>query len=237
MIDILFPVHNRVEFTKVAADALARHTNKSLVRLVYIYDDKSVDGAGRQAYRILRSAFKNIVIVSSFQGFGGPVAIMNDYLRQSTVEMFAKIDNDTVVCPQWLDICYEVMRNNSQLDLLGIEPHSDIVAPGVGRVVRGAFAARFIGGIGLMRTRVFRQAMKPLVQSNKYFGFTSWQTDHEMVSKGWLHPALPITLLDRIPVMPWSKLSVEYIARGWQRPYGVYHPISSYLWEDLKLIS
>lgn len=236
MIDILFPVHNRVEFTKVAADALARHTNKSLVRLVYIYDDKSVDGAGKQAYRILRSAFKNIVIVSSFQGFGGPVEIMNDYIRQSTVEMFAKIDNDTVVCPQWLDICCQVMEDHQDLDLLGIEPHSPIVQAGATPVPRSYFEARFIGGIGLMRTRVFRQAMKPLVQSNKYFGFTSWQTEHELVSKGWLHPALPITLLDRIPDMPWSELSVEYQARGWQRPYGVYNPISSYLWEDLKLI-
>lgn len=237
MIDILFPVHNRLEFTKVAATALAQHTNKSLVETVYIYDDKSVDGASAAAYAILRSAFRHVISVSSWEGFGGPVAIMNDYFRQSTVEMFAKIDNDTVVCPYWLDICCEVMNNSPSLDLLGIEPHSTIVTPAKLPISRRAFDARFIGGIGLMRMRAFRQSMKPLVQSNTYFGFTSWQTEHENVSKGWLDPALPITLLDRIPVPPWSDLSSEYIRKGWQRPYGVYDMVSSFLWEHLKLIS
>lgn len=236
MIDILFPVHNRCEFTKVAAHALAEHTNKSLVRLVYIYDDKSVDGAANQAYKILKAVFKNVIVASSFQGFGGPVEIMNDYIRQSSAEMFAKIDNDTVVCPNWLEVCCQVMEDNQHLDLLGIEPHSPIIQADVPLVPRSYFDARFIGGIGLMRTRIFRQAMKPLVQSNKYFGFTSWQTEHESVRKAWLSPALPIVLLDRVPDNPWFSLSADYISRGWQRPYGIYSLADRHLWQDLKLI-
>ncbi len=237
MVDILFPVHNRLEFTKVAADALAKHTNKSLVQTVYVYDDNSEDGAGQVAMNMLRHAFSKVVEVYSFQGFGGPVAIMNDYIRQSTVEMFAKVDNDTVVCPQWLDICVDVMARSPDLDLLGIEPYSPVVKPGEPLPYeRGSFEARFIGGIGLMRMRAFRQAMKPLVQTAKYFGFTSWQTEHEHVKKGWLDPAMNIILLDRIPTQPWASLSAEYIAKGWQRPYGMYLERDAHMWEHIKFI-
>lgn len=156
--------------------------------------------------------------------FGGPVAIMNDFLKRTDADVFAKIDNDTVVPPGWLGECQSVMERCPELDLLGIEVFCT-VAPA--SVERGYQPASYIGGIGLMRRRAFRSLPDP----EGYFGFTAWQSRHEEVIKGWLDPALPVFLLDRLPIEPWRSLSAAYVDRGWQRKWGFYRPESKeHLW-------
>jgi hypothetical protein len=234
MIDLVFPVYNRLEFTMVAARALAAHTNPALVGKVHVYDDNSVDGAGRAAFEILAATFPSTIVIRRETGFGGPVEVMNEYLNFSRCELFAKIDNDTVVCPRWLDICFQVMQRNPRLDLLGIEPHHQIEGPEY-ESERGYDIATHIGGIGLMRTECFKRSRRMLYQSQVYYGFTHWQVLEEEVRKGWLTPALPITLLDRIPVDPWKSLSEKYLANKWQREFSVYDPASHVLWDGLTL--
>lgn len=236
MIDIVFPVYNRAEFTRVSARALAQYTNPELVATAHVYDDNSTDGAGEEAFEILSKAFPTSVSkIRRETGFGGPVEVMNEHLRFAKMPLFAKIDNDTVVCPHWLDICLNVMMANPDLDLLGIEPHHAIKAPEPPFAERSYEPARHIGGIGLMRTECFRRSRRELYQSQIYYGFTHWQCLEEDVKKGWLTPALPITLLDRIPVDPWKSLSLKYLANKWQREFSLYDPTSTELWEHLSL--
>lgn len=87
-----------------------------------------------------------------------------------------------------------------------------------------------VGGIGAFRARAFygRSAM---IQHSKYGGFTDWQIAHPEIVKGWLYPAMPIFLLDRLPFEPWLKLSKQYIADGKQRPWTNYPDDTKGLWE------
>jgi hypothetical protein len=56
------------------------------------------------------------------------------------------------------------------------------------------------------------------------FGFGIWQQAHPLITKGWLTPALPVFLLDRLPQDPWASYSRRYIAHRWQRDWqGPYH--------------
>lgn len=235
-VDILLPVHNRVEFTRVVCRALGEFTSRSLVGTVYVFDDNSEDGAAVVAYSMLRRSFADVRCIRG--SFGGPVEIMNRFLLESSAALFAKIDNDTVVCKHWLDVCMNVMfKGDNHVDLIGIEPHHLIHSPTDEEIVkclRLAEPAEYIGGIGLMRRDVFGDGIAPLVQTGRYFGFTSWQIQHPLVDKAWLSPALPIVLLDRIPDAPWRNLSEEYVKRGWQRHTSYYSAVSSWMWESLQ---
>ncbi len=184
--------------------------------------------------------------------FGGPVAAMLDFISYSDVSaLFAKIDNDVILPPGWLDACLGVMEAHPELDLLGIEPPGSRtpapwatereIAPEIARApgstaitlghTHGYVHCDAIGGIGLMRTAAFcaRAQMRPH-GPNGVGGFTDWQLQHKDMRKGWIVPPLNVFLLDRLPMEPWASLSREYIAKGWQRPWTNYRPEDSALW-------
>lgn len=244
MIDLIYLAKDRPEFTAASLRALAANTNWELVRRIRIYTDGAqfpyitTDCADEMGQRLEIDCCT----------YGGPVAIMNAFLAErpadggvAPTEVWAKIDNDVIVPPGWLDRCLAVMENQPFLDLLGIEPPASrtrapwtprgtkVEAPewaGAGHhVYGGAFAGyapcRSIGGIGLFRSRAFakREAMKPFAT---YGGFTDWQERQRDLVKGWVVPPLGLFLLDRLPFDPWASLSVEYIAKGWQRPWTPY---------------
>lgn len=222
MIEIFYLAHNRLEFTKASIAALIANTNWSKVSKLVIYDDGSTDGTAeflaRRKYPVLAEMRRGI--------FRSPVNIMNDYLFHSrpAVQIFCKLDSDTMVPPGWLDDCRPVMSRHPELGLLGIEAFNPVAPP---PAERSYTPAVHIGGIGMMRTEAF---MDPMIASRRFFGFTSWQTRHEELRKGWVNPSLPVFLLDHLPREPWRSLTREYIAKGWQREWGPYDEKSSELW-------
>jgi hypothetical protein len=168
----------------------------------------------------------NATIIPRAESFGHPVVIMRDFLANHwRHSVFGKIDSDTMVPPGWLDQCFDVMESHPELDLLGIE-----VMNGVDDTPqrRGYTEARFIGGIGLMRIRAFGQSFPE--PNGPYFGFTEWQEQNPQVVKGWLNPALPVFLLDRVPFEPWRSLSKRYVEQFGQRDWGPYRSESTDLW-------
>jgi len=224
VIDLLFLTHNRLEFTQETIRALRQNTDWSLVRRVHLYDDGSTDGTQQFLEEVRLPADTRFC---TGRAWGGPVAIMNDALRLIGKDsILAKIDSDTMVPPGWLNECLAVMDRNPDLHLLGIEAmHPFPVAERY--EVRGIEPARFIGGIGLMRTSAFQTLPEP----DGRFGFTAWQDQHPEVNKAWLNPALPVCLLDRMPIEPWRSISDGYNRKQWQRPWRPYELSHSALWE------
>jgi hypothetical protein len=166
---------------------------------------------------------------------------MNDYLTTlpPTVDLWAKIDNDVIVPPGWLDACLDVMDAHPELDLLGIEPpESRTPAPWAGgkrvpapehnaipEIVAKMGGLSYvpcgsIGGIGMFRTRAWanRPAMIP---HSTYGGFGDWAKRTNCVC-GWIVPPIKLFLLDRLQIEPWASLSKRYIAEGQQRAWTNY---------------
>lgn len=220
MIDIIYPTFNRLEFTKESMKAMIANTDWAQVHKLVIYDDGSTDGT-REYLKAVKYPVKTEFV---FSKLGGPVAITNHYLKSKPADIFAKIDNDTMLPPYWLNECLKIMAANNKLDLLGIESFFPVAA---GRVERGLVDAKHIGGIGLMRSRCF----KSLPQPKGRLGFTEWQHKNERVARAWINPSLPVFLLDRIHFEPWSKLSLEYVIKGWQRKWAPYDDSRSALWQ------
>lgn len=212
-LDVLYLSCNRLEFTKASFGALLSNTDWSIVRRLVIYDDGSVDGTHEWYYT--NSLPRPYRFISSRAG--SPVAIMKHYLEDEPAQMFAKIDSDTMVPHGWLNESLAVMHKHPELDLLGLEAFRPIVP---GNAERSYDPAEYVGGIGLFRSRVFPGS--PRLRPDGRFGFTAWQERNKRVVKGWMNPALPVALLDRMPMEPWRSLSEQYIAAGWQRRWDTY---------------
>jgi cellulose synthase/poly-beta-1,6-N-acetylglucosamine synthase-like glycosyltransferase len=216
MNDLLYLAFNRLEFTRKSFETMLANTHWSAFDRLVIYDDGSTDGTREyledQAKKI--TAVETKLVVTQRQG---PVGIMVDYLSHADQDgLFAKIDNDVMVPPGWFPESYALMKRDPMIDLLGIE-----AMYAIGSGPREFMPAEYIGGIGLMRRRAFA---KCLPTPRGRFGFTAWQQDHPRVVKGWIKPALPICLLNLVPFEPWRSLSLEYIAKGWQRDWPGFMP-------------
>ena len=114
------------------------------------------------------------------------------------------------------------------IDVFGLQPRRGPAkpVPYLGRTVE---AARFIGGIGAIRHRVFDLCRPRPSGVNGYQGWTQFQEAHPF-KKAWLAPDLPCFCLDLLPFEPWVSLAAEYVAKGWMRAWPKYDVQSDSHW-------
>lgn len=234
MIDILFLAHNRLEFTIASRASLEINTDWSQVGRLVKYVDVGPDGRDDGTADVVTSFHPGGPTCYTRVGqFGGPVNIMQEYLREFGTPdgVFAKVDNDVIVPPGWWNAGSHVMAYHPELDLLGIEPPASRTrSPYGGKLppapealmscTMGYAPCDSIGGVGFMRCRAFEQGR--MRQHSTYGGFTDWQIGNRGVTKGWIVPPLKLFLLDRLPIEPWASVSRGYVAVGWQRPWSNY---------------
>lgn len=224
VVDLMYLAWNRLEFTRETFSALLDNTNWKRVRQLFVYDDGSQDGTREWLEaRVDRVPAAHCLVCTSF---GSPVLAMLDFIQKSTAPILAKLDNDAMVPPAWLDESLGVLERNPELSLLGIEAMCEVeVSPSA---ARGYASAQFISGLGLYRRNAFARTRPRAFQ--KYFGLEEWQVAQGAnLTRGWIRPALPVFLLDRMPLEPWRGLSAAYVQRGWQRSWPAYPPASA-LW-------
>lgn len=225
-LDVLYLTHNRREFTELTFELLVQNTNWDLVDRLIVYDDNSTDGAREE----VSSRLPRVPVPSEIRDhdWGSPVAVMNDYIRETKSQRFAKVDNDLALPPGWLDVFVGVMDENPWVQLLGSE--SPFVGPPPldwdGRYTYTPW--RHIGGNGLMSTDFFK-ATGPMAVDG-YHGFTGHQWRYNP-PRGWVTPDILLCLLDRCPVEPWVSISKTYVERGWQRRWKTIAPHFSIYWE------
>lgn len=218
-VDLLYLASNRLEFTRETFLALLRNTDWRYVRELVVNDNNSVDGTREWLAQRIRESPVPIRFVKG--SYTSPVAAMNYFIETAQVPILAKIDNDAVVPPGWLRQSLEVVERHPELSLLGIEamyPVSDDP-----QLVRSYVPAQFISGLGLYRRAAFARSRPTPI--GKYFGLEEWQMAYRtLLVRGWINPALPLFLLDRIPFEPWLSLSKKYVEFGWQRDWQKYDP-------------
>lgn len=229
-IDILFPMKGRQGFSEASFAALLTSTDWSLVNCLYVYDDGSSKVEGNRKW--MTKAIEGCPASHKFRvtSLGSPVAVMNDYLDFSDADCFAKIDNDIVVPPGWLEALSSVMEAEPELELLGTEAGMAGYPPQWDWDGSYGFEqCSHIGGVGLMRVASFRQAERGRPWPNGRFGFTEWQHEHEPM-RGWIKPDLRLFALDQLPFDPWLTLAKDYVAHGIAREWGKYDRLMSWYW-------
>lgn len=223
-VEILYLAWNRLQFTSQTWRLLMCNTNWKLVKKLTVYDDGSEDGT----LEFLREHIGDCPVEAELRlsDMRSPPAIMNHFLATERTELFFKLDND-ICCPRkWLDIMLSVMRDNPEIDLLGVEP--GMAEPDSERVGHGFQPSSHIGGVGLMRTKFFTD--NPPIPERGRFGFGDIQDRYNPV-RGWITPDLMMPQLDRVPIEPWKSLSAEYVRKGWQRNWPSWEMSLSQYWD------
>lgn len=223
-VDLLYLAWNRLAFTQETFSTMVANTNWRYVRELFVVDDGSKDGTRQW----LEDQASLVPAATRFirTRLGSPVAAMSLFLDLAKAPFLAKIDNDAMLPAGWLSQSLQVFQLHPELHLLGIEA----IAPShaSSEIIRTYTPSSFIGGLGLFRHEAFTGS-RPSPE-NIYYGFTEWQmAQGQNLIRGWLTPALPVFLLDRLPIEPWKSLSETYIKQGWQRPWKGYDP-SDTLW-------
>jgi glycosyltransferase involved in cell wall biosynthesis len=223
-VDLLYVAHNRLAFVEATFATLRENTDWSQVSRLHVVDDHSTDGT----LQYLDAAVRGFPCPTTFTSgrFGGPVAAMNHVLDRSDADVLAKIDNDLIVCSTWLEHMLATLNANPEVDALGMEPGFAEPVASLDSA-RTAKPARWIGGQGLIRTRVFAK-QRPLA-SERWFGWTSFQ--RRWVKAAWISPDLPCFNLDHLPFEPWLSLTAGYVRKGWQRPWSPYPTEMNAAWE------
>ena len=230
-VDILYPAKGRLLFTQHTFPALIENTNWGLVNRLFVYDDGS---AKRDRHWLAKAAVQSGVNHKfKLTTFGSPVAVMNDYLDYTEADVVAKIDNDIVVCPGWLEAMLGVMEANPRLGLLGMEPGmgSGGTAVGLPDDWDGTYShepCSHIGGVGLFRVATMKRYPRP--HPNGRFGGTEWQHKYKP-KRSWITPDLQVFGLDRVPVKPWTDYSMDYTKAGVQRHWNTYPKEMRWYWE------
>ena len=222
-VDILYPAWNRLEFTRVTFRCLLAHTDWRHVRALYVYDDGSTDGTAEWLRGALSAVPSGVETIFRQTSYRSPVKVMQAWIDESRAPILAKLDNDTVFPPQWINNALDVMDRNPKLMMLGLEATRPC---NVGPPPYSFEEAQFISGVGLYRRAAFREPMRPWSRDGEpaYYGLEDYQTMRPGLTRGWIDPCIPTVLLDRMPpgVGPWRELSDRYIAEKWQRPWENY---------------
>jgi glycosyltransferase involved in cell wall biosynthesis len=218
-VDLLYLACNRLEFTRETFSTLLANTKWDHVHELFVYDDGSSDGTREWLEAMIEGVPASHRMVRT--RLGSPVAAMAHFIESASAPMLAKVDNDTMLPPGWLEVSLGVYEQHPELHFLGIEamyPHEE----GSG-VQRGYEPAPFISGLGLYRRAAFAHSRPRAYQ--KWFGLEEWQVAQGPgLVRGWIRPALPVFLLDRIPFEPWAGHTSRYVQRGWQRSWPKYDP-------------
>lgn len=218
-IDVLYLCHGRLEFTKKTLATLIENTNWGLVDSFVVYNDSAPD-----LHETTKFLVEALPDGADFRktNLRSPVGVMNHFMWRSEAEMFAKIDNDIMVPPDWLDDLLSVMEHDPKLELLGMEAGmSGVRLPEENPECYSYVPSTHIGGVGLMRRSAF-EAPRPWPKPNGRFGFTEWQHRYRPV-RGWIEPDLRVFELDKIPFNPWFGFTDSYKAtEGLQRDWTPY---------------
>jgi hypothetical protein len=217
-LDILFLCHGRLEFTRETLPALLENTDWELVDRLVVYNDAATDG--HETTKFLMETLPKMAELRK-TNLRSPVGVMNHFMWRSHAEIFAKVDNDIMVPPGWLEAMLGVMEGHPDLELLGMAAAmSALNPPDETPAAYDYMPASNIGGVGLMRKSAFERHPWPV--PNGRFGFTEWQHRYNPV-RGWIEPDLRVFEIDKIPFNPWQSITSGYKAvEGLQRDWSCY---------------
>lgn len=219
-IDLMFPTHNRLEFTREAWEALVANTDWELVQKLTVYSGESVDGTHEFLKKAVADVKKAPVELVKLP-LTPIVKLQTDHIAKATAPYVGKIDSDAMVPPGWLRISLGVLERHPELSLLGIEAMLEVKAVPEAEYTYSESA--FISGLFVARREAF--VGTEATAYGRYYGYEQWQREKiPHLKKGWIKPSLPVFLLDRMPQEPWIGLSKMYEKNGWQRPSYYYLP-------------
>jgi len=203
-VDVVFMVHNRLEFTYASLTWLLHTLSYEEVNRLWLVDDSSDDGVSEYLQNMTTFVGNQLVETRYLRTCCKSMSIsFGCFLEKATTDIVCKVDNDLCILEQgWLSRMLRVIDCREELCCLGItNPVMERVLEGTDEQwTQGYIPAPHIGGIGLFRRDMFdvqRLRNSAFTKSDrKYLGIQAAQERDGRI-KGWFTPFLKTELLDR----------------------------------------
>ena len=227
-VDLMMAVHDRVDFTRETLRCLDENTDWALVDKFTIFDVASKD-----VTHDMLAVCRYPAQVVRFDTRRHIVDVQHEQIKRATAPLIIKLDNDTIVPPNWLTEIVGVMDRHPELDGLGFEAVNTSIGVRIDNMPttlpRSYALTQFLGGLHCFRTRAFAASMP--VASGQHFGLQTWMDQRKDLKLGWIAPSLNVFLLDRLPLEPWATLTRKYVEQGLQRNWEKYSEADAHLWK------
>jgi glycosyltransferase involved in cell wall biosynthesis len=214
MISVLYLAHNRLEYTMMTFPPVLFECINPLVVDLWVFDDNSTDGTSEFLQNAIYLNKNKLKIHYVRKKIGNSTQQLNEVCQNTEAEYIAKIDNDILILPQYLETLYGVSEKKENLDIAFLAPTVNGEFPPKLQETLTTSNAAHIGGIGLFRRKVFLKY--GAIKSNKrFFGFTVYQK--RALRDGWKAcwlGGLEVVDLDGCAI--YSKVR-QNVKNGWSR--------------------
>jgi GT2 family glycosyltransferase len=112
---IIVPVHNALEYTRQCLESVRRHT-RAPYRLIVV-DNVSRDGTAEYLRDAVHEGWP-LQVITNPENLGCTLAL-NQGMRATQAEYIILLNNDTVVCPQWVEGLLLVARLDPRIGIVG----------------------------------------------------------------------------------------------------------------------
>lgn len=165
MIDCIYPVHNRLYYTKITFPRVLDECIKTGAKL-WIYDDNSTDGSHEFILDVLKkSKYKNVY--GQRLTIGNSTFCINETLKLGDNPYLYKVDNDCIIPEGAFNFMIENIPETCGFLMMKETGNFPSI------VSRDLSERKNIGGIGLFRRKAFDQGN--IKTNNRFFGFTEYQ--------------------------------------------------------------
>lgn len=174
-ITIIYPMHNRLEYTKLTLPKLihdAIHSEK-LVQEIRVYDDLSTDGSSEFAQALIDKHKKAVKINYVRKKIGNSTFQINDTYKNTKSDFLIKVDNDILIPTGYIKTLHWLMDKHESIGFLMMPEVGDF--PFIKDKTELFINDRtHIGGVGAFRRDIFEK-QGDIKTGQKFFGFTAFQ--------------------------------------------------------------
>lgn len=215
-ITVIFPMFNRVEYTKLSFPKVVHEClkNKDLIESIFVYDDNSEDGSSEFVQPIINRYKNDLNFVYTRKSIGNSTFQINNTYKNTESKYLVKIDNDIVIPTGYFQTLHWLMEKHQNIGFLMMPEVADF--PFINPKENLSLTDRtHIGGVGIFRRSIFVKK-GDIISDKKFFGFTTYQNQAkveqsvrtcELTGSGNMN-------LDASPVYSMVK---EYEKAGWGR--------------------
>jgi hypothetical protein len=204
MIDVIYPVHNRLFYTQMTFPRLLHECDLYKDCTLWIFDDDSQDGSSEFIQYLIEGRdnvnyYKDVIGNSTF--------CINHVLSNGKAEYIYKVDNDIIIPEGSFSNMVNIIPKECGFLMMGESENY----PDLGECEIIETDRTHIGGVGLFR----REAFSSLIKGNRrFFGFTQYQI--EAKKRGWKCMEVDSTNMN-LDLCEWYCRSKEYETKGWGR--------------------
>lgn len=210
MITVLYPVHNRLEYTKMSLPRVIEECKNKLVKHFIIFDDNSEKDTVNYINSLNISSILGKKYIYKRQKVGNSTGALNYCIEHFNTKYLYKIDNDILIPKGAIDVMFTEIDRRKRVSFLMMRETAQ--KPYINRLE--VKDASHIGGVGIFRMETLKKRGK-INSSGRFFGFTLYQQQciRDFRVKACVLTKCGNTNLD---MSKWSKVK-EYTKKGWSR--------------------